>query len=172
MSKPESTTSQDVEMLDSAEAGHLKEVQKAINAVRKADSKLRKVGELQKHREAQWEAFQAELKQNFVTQKAAYRSDVAALVKEEQELASNKEDNVKLLKMCINGEARGEARSAAPAHAAATLEDAQQWEALMASTDSPSQQEEAAVDGWLQELLAASHRGGHNQHTKTKLNAC
>ncbi|CAE7598379.1 unnamed protein product [Symbiodinium natans] len=60
----------------------IKHLQKAINDSRKLTSKLQKLSQDRQMKTSQWDAFQAELRKNFISQKKAFEADMAKIERE------------------------------------------------------------------------------------------
>ena len=133
-------------------------IQKLVNNIRKAESRVRKSRETRTKREMQWAHYQEEVKKLFVGQRAEYRADLAKLDKEEMEAQQAREAAVLQLKSCINGQSTT-TRKVDGVHY--DKEDLQSWDELMGALapKSPKSPQES-MNVWLQEMIRATSLGG------------
>ena len=153
-------------LMDKNNADQIKEVQRLVNVIRKADAKLRKHQEQDARRTDQWELFQQQLKASFMEQRAAYIQDNVKSAAEATILQEQKTAAAKQLQDLVNGQPV-ECRK--PSHVSMTPEDADAWQALLGE----DKEAEDADDPWLQEALSAFAAGtsGGAPSDKAKLQA-
>ena len=126
----------------------VKQIQKYINAIRKAEARGRKLGELKSTREHQWKGFQDELQKSFLDQKRRYEADLAKLESDLQDAQKQKHEAASSLKQYVGG---GKTSSAAPVVEAPDREDLAEWTALI--TEPSSAARAMDVDPWMQDMF-------------------
>ena len=153
---PQSASTPKAEDGGTSSSEHLKQVQKLINYIRKAETRKQKIADTRKLRSEQWCLFEEELKRTFVAQKQAYCADIQKLDLEQMEVSQQKEKAVQDLKSLIGGHQLQDAPSSSTVKMSA--EDASAWEALVqsASPGPTTAAMEEETDGWLRLALAGA----------------
>ena len=143
----------------------LKQIQRYVNVIRKAEGKRRKLQDLRQQRDLQWSAFQDELKKAFVEQKRRYTNDVKKMDSDAQEIQRQRDEAAKALKQFVGGGGRA---SSSSKDEGPDQEDLAAWNELIAPSPAPTQAME--VDPWVQELFQRTTDGGITDEEKMKLN--
>ena len=115
-------------------------VQRAVNAARRADQKLKKTLEEMDSTQRKWQTYQGQLRELFLKQQDQFNKDLEAL---EIEAAKNQEaaDNAEMkLKAVLDGDANVHRRDATMAPP--EEEETDPWEQLIAGPSMPSKQAE------------------------------
>ena len=147
---------------------HIKEVQRLVNSIRRAEVKIRKNRETCHQKEVQWQEFQQQLKVSFMEQRSAYLRDKEHHRQEEAQFEDQKRSSVEQLKRLVNG---GASAGGGNVERSATKEDAQAWLDFIA--DSKSEEEEELSDPCLHAALHAASIAGEAgvQAYKQQVNA-
>ena len=132
----------------------IKQIQKFINAIRKAEARTRKLGELRVMREQQWKTFQDELQKSFMDQKKRYKADLLKLEGDLGEAQRQKDEAASLLKQYV-----GKGHSSPPTSTEPLdKDDLAEWMALTSESSKESRTEDA--DPWMQAMFQRTASGG------------
>ena len=138
----EQTQSQNVEREDDQNAGMIQSLQKAVNAARKAENRVKKVTAERVERQQQWRTWEADLKKTYAKERQQFSNALAKLEQDLREAVHQQE------------QARAHVRSVASGTAGEQMEDvATVTDALMGSSPDPWEDTQDAV---LQRALATS----------------
>ena len=146
----------------------MKEVQRLVNSIRRAEVKIRKNRETCHQKEVQWQEFQQQLKASFMEQRSAYLKEQEHHRQEEAQFEDQKRSAVEQLKKLVNG---GASAGGGRVEHSATKEDAQAWLDFIA--DGKSDEEEELSDPWLHAALHEASTTGEAgvQAYKQQVNA-
>ena len=135
------------------EPDRLKQIQKWINVVRRAEARIRKARESQQQRECQWAAYEAEVRAHYAKERKQYQEDCAKSKAELLEIKSQRAQAIVQLQACMT-DAPMEVEGATQG---LTAEDQQHWDALIGGTAS-TEDDSARV----QSILHSAARHGPN----------
>ncbi|CAE7654294.1 unnamed protein product, partial [Symbiodinium sp. CCMP2456] len=130
--------------------GYITGVQKALNVVRKAEGRTRKLTTDRKATEAKWAEFQASLREAYITERAKYKEKMAKITQDEEDNAVAKNEALAELKEIMTQPKR------APEKREKSAEDAEALAELEALLRKPSE----AEGGGITEILAAAVNDG------------
>ena len=128
----------------------MREVQKNLSAARRADTRVRKLGEEKVTRGAKWEKWAREAKEKFLRQRRQYEEDLARI---DEAIASTTQEGQKAAQMVQNLVAHGMAakQQQQPAEAEAL------WDSMVAEPEDATMESGFMRDA----LLAAARAGAH-----------
>ena len=132
----------------------VKEIQRAINAARKAEQKVTKLqSELQKG-QAQWKSYEQAIKQAYVKERAQFQSDQQKLKHDLAEALTAQASTRRALRTA----ATGQTQEVGTEHIDMDIEQDAGWQALMLDTAlAESSETKQELDGWMQqELISVS----------------
>ncbi|CAE7374664.1 Pol [Symbiodinium sp. CCMP2592] len=134
--KPASHYEQEVvNALPDNSGGLAKYVQKMVNALRKADGKLRRCDADQQEAEEQWDSYRKGLQQSFMKERQRYRDRVVRVQEERTECAQMKEEALQALRdLIVDPSGTMKPPVSAPA---VDSEAAAEWDELMTGTEDP-----------------------------------
>ena len=140
------TQSQSAEREEDQNAGMIQSLQKAVNAARKAENRVKKVTAERVERQQQWRTWEADLKKTYAKERQRYSNALAKLEQDLREAVHQQE------------QARAHVRSVASGTAGEPMEDVatvtdEEFAALMGSSPDPWEDTQDAV---LQRALATS----------------
>ena len=148
---PSGSTGSDREVATSqgsAQGDLMREVQKSLSAARRADTRIRKLGEEKVTRGAQWERWAKAAKEKFLRQRRQYEEDLARI---DEAIASTTQEGQKAAQMVKDLVAHGmiAKQQQRPAGAEAL------WDAMMVEMEDPDME-----TGFMRDALQAAARAG------------
>ena len=134
---------------------YVKGLQRLLNAARRSDARLRKLGQDRMTKTEQWNEFQAALRGKYLEQRSLYQKDIKGLDKELQETVESKRSILHQIQEAVATGGRHQG-SATPAAAQPSGEELAAWEAFI--MNSPGSKDLTSEDEVIKKALhAAQH---------------
>ena len=146
--------SQGTDVGSSPDGDFLKTVQKNLNSNRRIEGRLRKLNEDSQHKQAQWQQFEANLKELFMQERAKFQQDMEAIAKESQELEQQKNAALQTLLEVL--EQRNAPMSGMAVEKPASNADAAAWDSFVSEAQRQGAQAQIDADRDLASALLAA----------------